>query len=192
MKKIIFLGSSSCGKTSIIERLIYNTYNPNNDPTIGSGFYILPFKNNTSIGCWDTAGQDRFNSLVPMFFRDSMLAVLVCDITTRFSLDNIKRWIKYLNDNHSDIPYLIIGSKYDKNNNRTVFNEDLEKLILNTESQNKIVEVSAKSNYNIDKLRDLLQDKVLQYQDIATPPSSPVIKITSTKPSLKNKYCCTM
>ena len=125
-----------------------------------------------------------------MFFRDSMLAVLVCDITTRFSLDNIKRWIKYLNNNHSDIPYLIIGSKYDKNNNRTVFNEDLEKLILNTESQNKIVEVSAKSNYNIDKLRDLLQDKVLQYQDIATPPSSPTIKITSTKTSLKNKYCC--
>ena len=190
MKKIIFLGSSSCGKTAIIERLIYNTYNPNNDPTIGSGFYILPFKNNTSIGCWDTAGQDRFNSLVPMFFRDSMLAVLVCDITTRFSLDNIKRWIKYLNDNHSDIPYLIIGSKYDKNTNRTIFNEDLEKLISDTNSQNEILEVSAKSNHNIDKLRKLLQDKVLQYQDIATPPSSPVIKITPNKTYLKNKYCC--
>ena len=81
---IVFLGDMSVGKTSLIQRFIYDTFEDKYQPTIGIDFLsktIYVEDRTVKLQLWDTAGQERFRSLVPSYIKDASVAVIVYDIT---------------------------------------------------------------------------------------------------------------
>ena len=83
--KLVFLGNQSVGKTSIITRFMYDTFDSTYQATIGIDFITktMYLEDRTiRLQLWDTAGQERFRSLLPSYIRDSTVAVVVYDITS--------------------------------------------------------------------------------------------------------------
>ena len=93
----VFIGDQSVGKTSIISRFMYDQFDNHYASTIGIDFVSksVPVDNGTvRLQLWDTAGQERFRSLIPSYIRDSQVAVIVFDITSRESFDSTTKWIQ--------------------------------------------------------------------------------------------------
>lgn|SRR3990167_419758 len=85
--KLVFLGDQSVGKTSIVTRFMYDTFDSTYQATIGIDFLskTMYLEDRTvRLQLWDTAGQERFRSLIPSYIRDSSVAVIVYDITSMF------------------------------------------------------------------------------------------------------------
>ena len=86
--KLVFLGDQSVGKTSIVTRFMYDTFDSSYQATIGIDFLskTMYLEDRTvRLQLWDTAGQERFRSLIPSYIRDSSVAVTVYDITSKIS-----------------------------------------------------------------------------------------------------------
>ena len=84
--KLVFLGDQSVGKTSIVTRFMYDTFDSSYQATIGIDFLskTMYLEDRTvRLQLWDTAGQERFRSLIPSYIRDSSVAVIVYDITSK-------------------------------------------------------------------------------------------------------------
>ena len=83
--KLVFLGDPGVGKTSIITRFMYDTFDSTYQATIGIDFLskTMYLEDRTiRLQLWDTAGQERFRSLIPSYIRDSSVAVIVYDLTS--------------------------------------------------------------------------------------------------------------
>lgn len=182
MKKVVLVGSADSGKTSLVQRLVYNIFD-DQEATIGAAFSTLEFHSGERIGIWDTAGQERYDALVPLYFRDAALVLLVVDITSRYSLDGAKKWVEYLRVNHPRMPSMVVGTKMDLLETRTVYTSDLESL---GEQIVPSVQVSSKENMNIDLLVSSLETALSR--EMGTPPSSP--GLTSSLTSGMNNRCC--
>merc|ERR1712196_306080 len=93
--KLVFLGDQGAGKTSIITRFMYDSFDKNYQATIGIDFLskTMYLEDRTvRLQLWDTAGQERFRTLIPSYIRDSFVAVIVYDIINREFFDNISNW----------------------------------------------------------------------------------------------------
>ena len=105
--KVVLIGESGVGKTSIISRYISNTFNSQQLPTTGATFIsktIILEDENSSIKfeLWDTAGQERYRALAKVFYKNAAVCVLVYDITRKSSYEALKNyWIKEINQNIS-------------------------------------------------------------------------------------------
>ncbi|XP_062582623.1 ras-related protein Rab-6A-like [Saccostrea cucullata] len=85
--KLVFLGEQSVGKTSLITRFMYDSFDNTYQATIGIDFLskTMYLEDRTiRLQLWDTAGQERFRSLIPSYIRDSSVAVVVYDITSKY------------------------------------------------------------------------------------------------------------
>merc|ERR1719224_106523 len=94
--KLVFLGEQAVGKTSVITRFMYDTFDNNYQATIGIDFLskTMYLEDRTvRLQLWDTAGQERFRSLIPSYIRDSSVAVVVYDISSKQSFMSIERWL---------------------------------------------------------------------------------------------------
>ena len=102
-KKIVVVGDSAVGKTSIVARYINDTFYPNNESTIGAAFFSKVIESRDGIKdkieIWDTAGQERYRSLVPMYYREAAGALIVYDVTIKGSLQNAQDWVKDIRQN---------------------------------------------------------------------------------------------
>ena len=95
--KLVFLGDQGVGKTSIITRFMYDSFDTAYQATIGIDFLSKTMyldDRTVRLQLWDTAGQERFRSLIPSYIRDSSVAVIVYDITNRNSFANTAKWIE--------------------------------------------------------------------------------------------------
>ena len=96
--KVVLLGESSVGKTSIIARFIDNSFNQNSITTTGASYatksmLFKDYKNQViKFEIWDTAGQEKYRSLTQIFYKDASIAILVYDITNESSFDEIKNY----------------------------------------------------------------------------------------------------
>ena len=94
--RAVTIGDTSVGKTSITNRLIDDTFNKFEPSTIGANYqpYISVVNNQkVEIQIWDTAGQEKFKSLAPIYFRNASAAVAVFSLTSHSSFEGIDRWI---------------------------------------------------------------------------------------------------
>uniref|UniRef100_A0A8P4FX55 RAB6B, member RAS oncogene family b n=1 Tax=Dicentrarchus labrax TaxID=13489 RepID=A0A8P4FX55_DICLA len=94
--KLVFLGEQSVGKTSLITRFMYDSFDNTYQATIGIDFLskTMYLEDRTvRLQLWDTAGQERFRSLIPSYIRDSTVAVVVYDITNVNSFQQTCKWI---------------------------------------------------------------------------------------------------
>ena len=130
--KIVFLCDQSVGKTSIINRFIFDNFTGNEQvntsiiqPTVGVDFVskTINVENKTlRMQLWDTAGQERFHSLIPSYIKDSHAAIIVYDITSMFvvyrsdenSYGNIVKWVEDVKEvRGEEAAIFILGNKVD-------------------------------------------------------------------------------
>ncbi|CCM04800.1 uncharacterized protein FIBRA_06993 [Fibroporia radiculosa] len=134
--KIVIMGNTGVGKTSLLHRYTQNKFDPKNTTsTTGALFvtkkiYVDGIK--VRLQLWDTAGQERFRSMAPMYYRGANAALLLYDITNAASFDDVRGWLEELKKNCSpDLIIYIVGSKADLNRHRQV-TSDLARLSLHT------------------------------------------------------------
>ena len=122
--KIVLTGSCGTGKTSIITKLIYNTFDSNYESTEGGacGKYKFVYEELNghvlTMDIWDTAGQEKYKSLTKIFYKDSEIAILVYDITVKESFNELKSyWVPNLEeaglkDISKEIIFLLVNNSH--------------------------------------------------------------------------------
>ncbi|WFD35559.1 GTP-binding protein of the rab/ypt [Malassezia cuniculi] len=161
--KLVLLGESSVGKSSIALRFVKDQFDDFRESTIGAAFLTKTVprdeEHQVKFEIWDTAGQERYKSLAPMYYRNAHCALVVYDITQEASLENAKGWIKEL-QRHADAGILValVGNKTDLEDKRTVSTETGAKYA--EEEGLLFFETSAKTPQNIDELFNTLAKKL--------------------------------
>ncbi|KAK3522241.1 hypothetical protein QTP70_034149 [Hemibagrus guttatus] len=152
--KLVFLGEQSVGKTSLITRFMYDSFDNTYQATIGIDFLskTMYLEDRTiRLQLWDTAGQERFRSLIPSYIRDSAAAVVVYDITNVNSFQQTTKWIDDVRtERGSDVIIMLVGNKTDLADKRQVSIEEGEKKA--KELNVMFIETSAKAGYNVKQL----------------------------------------
>ncbi|KAJ3436054.1 ras-related protein rab-24 [Anaeramoeba flamelloides] len=112
--KVVLLGSSNVGKTSLFERFLHNSFTLDSKTTIGVSFGLKTIKIDQSeivLGLWDTAGQERFESLSKLYFRKASAAILCFNPSNRQSFHKAKFWYKELNKNETNCVVYLVATK---------------------------------------------------------------------------------
>eukprot|EP01017_Pseudomicrothorax_dubius_P016618 TRINITY_DN1883_c0_g1_i19.p1 TRINITY_DN1883_c0_g1~~TRINITY_DN1883_c0_g1_i19.p1 ORF type:complete len:229 (+),score=42.88 TRINITY_DN1883_c0_g1_i19:106-792(+) len=152
--KIVFLGNQSVGKTCIINRFIYDTFDGKDHPTVGIDFIskVLYFEDRSvRLQLWDTAGQERFRSLIPSYLRDSAVAIIVFDVSSRPSFQDTTKWIEDVrSERGGDVIIFLVGNKIDLADRRQITEQEGERKA--KELDVHYMEVSAKSGANVQTL----------------------------------------
>ena len=204
--KFIIIGDSAVGKSNILLRYINNKFNEEFQSTIGVEFGAKNLKIEDKIyriQIWDTAGQESFRSITRAYYKNSVCACVVYDITNRNSFENIKSWIDDCKKQSPKNVFLVlIGNKIDLENNREVTYEEGLKFaqkngMLFFESSAKtganIEEIFTKSSYEIaKKIESGFYDLSNENCGIKMGFNSDVITLSANPSgnSQKGGYCC--
>eukprot|EP00518_Triparma_eleuthera_P001573 CAMPEP_0182457058 /NCGR_PEP_ID=MMETSP1319-20130603/2727_1 /TAXON_ID=172717 /ORGANISM="Bolidomonas pacifica, Strain RCC208" /LENGTH=168 /DNA_ID=CAMNT_0024655445 /DNA_START=379 /DNA_END=881 /DNA_ORIENTATION=+ len=152
--KLVFLGDQSTGKTSIITRFMYDTFDRSYAATIGIDFLSKSMHlddRTVRLQLWDTAGQERFRSLIPSYIRDSSVAIVVYDTTNRSTFLNVSRWVSDVRgERGGDVVVVLVGNKTDLKDGRQVSNEEGQALAKKEGAM--FAEVSAKAGAGVKQL----------------------------------------
>lgn len=128
--KVVVVGSSGVGKTSIVRNLVDGTFMEEGHSTIGVEFKTYSIKTEgeeVKLQIWDTAGQERFRSVSKAYFRGALGAVLVYDITSRESFDELSSWLTDLQALAVKNAYIIlVGNKSDLADDRQIEESEAE------------------------------------------------------------------
>uniref|UniRef100_A0AAV2JAM6 Ras-related protein Rab-6A n=1 Tax=Knipowitschia caucasica TaxID=637954 RepID=A0AAV2JAM6_KNICA len=155
--KLVFLGEQSVGKTSLITRFMYDSFDNTYQATIGIDFLskTMYLEDRTiRLQLWDTAGQERFRSLIPSYIRDSAAAVVVYDITNVNSFQQTTKWIDDVRtERGGDVIIMLVGNKTDLADKRQVSIEEGERKA--KELNVMFIETSAKAGYNVKQVRSV-------------------------------------
>ena len=152
--KIVVLGDINVGKTSILSRFRYGSFDPAYMPTLGIDFFTknLFYEDKTiRLILWDTAGQERFRSLIPSYLKNADCIIIVYDITNKESFYSLNHWLRSAKDNTVEgTIFIICGNKIDLKEKRTISSEEINEYI----QKNDLiyVECSAKSGEGIKEL----------------------------------------
>lgn len=153
--KVVFIGNSAVGKTSIINQYMYDSTSAEHQPTVGIDFFAKTLNvdgKSVRMQIWDTAGQEKFNSLIPNYIRDSTVAVMVFDLSNRDSFDQLEKWHKMVSD-IANPKLIIVGNKCDLEKHE-VSKEEAEKYAQEKNSQ--YIETSATAPTNINELFNMI------------------------------------
>ena len=152
--KLVLLGESGVGKTSIAGTFCGKGFNDFQDSTIGAAFQTQKLElhdRNIRFEIWDTAGQERYHSLAPMYYRGAKSAIVTYEITSTKSFERAKSWVKELQESSNvDIVIALAGNKCDMESNRRVEKETAEKYA--DENGLFFFETSAKKLININEI----------------------------------------
>lgn len=133
---------------------MYDTFDSTYQATIGIDFLskTMYLEDRTvRLQLWDTAGQERFRSLIPSYIRDSSVAVVVYDVTSRASFQNTSKWVDDVRaERGSDVIIVLVGNKTDLGDKRQVTTEEAEAKA--AEFNVMFIETSAKAGHNVKTL----------------------------------------
>ncbi|KAJ5079777.1 ras-related protein rab-37 [Anaeramoeba ignava] len=149
--KVVLLGDSSVGKTCLINRLITGRFNPKEETTINAMHNIYDFNFQEKIvqlQIWDTAGEEKFHYLAPMYYHGAVGALIVYDITDEPSFERAKFWIEELHRNATTPVIFLVGNKIDLENQRKISLESIESFA--EENSLFLMETSAKTGENVE------------------------------------------
>jgi len=149
--KMLIIGDSQVGKTSILTKFTNNVFNTHMAPTIGTDYKTKKIQvedKTIKLEIWDTAGQERFRCITQSFYRGCMGIMIVFDFTKIESFHNVETWLANLKQQASDnVVKVLVGNKLDLP--REVKDEDIKKLV--AEHDIPYFEVSAKTGENIQE-----------------------------------------
>ena len=149
--KLLLIGNSSVGKSSLLFRFVENVWDDSFVPTIGVDFKLKTLEVNgkkVKLQIWDTAGQERFKNITSSYYRGGNGVLVVYDITDRESFENLTSWLIEIEKNANKNVYkLLIGNKKKK---------DLEEEIAKIGGSTKRSLSEQRDNYLSDEYADLL------------------------------------
>lgn len=162
--KIVILGDSSVGKTSLVHRFTTNKFDEHTANTIGAAFITKEHQspNNpdkkVKFEIWDTAGQERYRSLTPMYYRNAKTALVCFDLSNmEESFEKAKYWIEQLqiNSNEEEIKIKVVGNKKDLDGV-----SDPTEYVAKIDKNMKLYKTSAKTGEGVDELFDYIVDDI--------------------------------
>ena len=163
--KFIFLGDSSVGKTSIVEKYTEKKFRDTHQTTLGIDFKIsiITLKGHKiKITISDTAGQERFRSIATNYIKNSDGIFIVFDLSNKSSFESISYWINEINKvkNLDELKIIILGNKNDLTNIREISKEEISEFIKT--NNYKIIETSAKTGEGIKEAFEDLVDLIFE------------------------------
>lgn len=165
--KVVFVGDSAVGKTSIILKILRNTTDKLR-PTINFDKYDVTVKSSSGqevkLCLWDTAGQETYQALAPIHARDSKAQILVFSVTEDVTFANLPNWREILEEANSLNCVFIVGNKTDlpAEDRKVTFDEAMEYA---SQINAKYVEVSAKTGYGINELFEQVATELLKINE---------------------------
>ena len=160
--KLLIIGDSAVGKTSMLLKYVDNYFPETHMATIGVEYKsktINTPKYKINLNIWDTAGQERFKSITRSFFNNTNGIVFVYDITNKTSFEGVKNWIKD-SEPYGRFQSVLCGNKLDLENKREVKNDTLKEYGMKKKME--VFETSAKDGTNLDKVFQKLIDLILK------------------------------
>ncbi|XP_057971163.1 ras-related protein Rab7-like isoform X2 [Malania oleifera] len=157
--KVIVLGDSGVGKTSLMNQYVYNKFSQQYKATIGADFVTKELQVDdklVTLQIWDTAGQERFQSLGVAFYRGADCCVLVYDVNVHKSFDTLTNWHEeFLRQadptDPNTFPFVLLGNKVDiDGGNSRAVPEKRAKEWCESRGNVPYFETSAKEGYNVD------------------------------------------
>ncbi|KAG0674666.1 Rab GTPase ypt7 [Kluyveromyces marxianus] len=175
--KVIILGDSGVGKTSLMHRYVNDKYSQQYKATIGADFLtkevIVNDDKVATMQVWDTAGQERFQSLGVAFYRGADCCVLVYDVTNAKSFDNIKSWrdefLVHANVSSPEtFPFVILANKVDVEESKKVVSSRSAQELAKSLGNVPLFFTSAKDAINIqDAFEEIARSALQQSQSDA-------------------------
>eukprot|EP00794_Sanderia_malayensis_P006518 gene6518-7262_t len=174
--KLLLIGDSGVGKTCVLFRFSEDAFNSTFISTIGIDFKIRTIEldgKKIKLQIWDTAGQERFRTITTAYYRGAMGIMLVYDITIEKSFDNIRNWIRNIDEHAAaDVEKMVLGNKCDM--------EDKRQLAI--EYSLKFMETSAKTGQNVEEAfitlaRDIKKKMDRKLDSTAPSPGSGAVKV---------------
>ena len=161
--KVVILGDSGVGKTSLVKYEIKNSFVKSNDSTI---IFEHSFKNfsvmgkNVRLQIWDTCGKEMYRSSVQNFYRSALCIFVVFSLETLDSLDKVNQWIEEIKENNNEDSILVlVGNKSDLTPKRRIEREEIEQYCKNNGIEDYF-ETSAKSGENVHEVFKTVVNKL--------------------------------
>ena len=199
--KILILGDSSVGKTTLLLKYVDGYFPTIYVATIGVEFKVKKINVNgidLNLQIWDTAGQERFRGVTRNFMKGADGIIYAYDITKKSSFDSLKNWIIQSEESTVGFKKIIIGNKTDLESERVVSKEAFQKFCQNKNIQG--MEVSAKNGNNVDKCFELIAKLIIEgktkeqliekYSEAGRNRGKSIVSKESYKKSKEKKKCC--
>jgi Ras-related protein Rab-1A len=193
--KVLLLGNSDVGKSSLILRYVDGTWSNTFIPTIGVDFKVKTIEvdnKKIKMQIWDTAGQERFRTVIASYFKGSHGVLLIYDVTNKTSFKQLESWLEIIENNASeDILKILIGNKIDLEEDREVTKEEGQSFANMHNIQ--FMETSAKMNTNVNEAFEALAKIMMEYnvnQKVKATKNDKTVKVSSGKNLSTKKKCC--
>ena len=190
--KILLIGDSSVGKTSILLRYIDNIYSGEFQATIGVDFKVATKIINSKViklQLWDTAGQDRFKNIVSTYYRGAQGIFIVYDVTNRVSFINVSKWFQ---ESANFLPEstvrMVIANKCDMGTPFRVVTEKEGRDLTNALGL-EYIETSAKNSINVISIFDMMAASILSKVYLNPSLALPFKTLPQGK-KVKKSRCC--
>jgi len=161
--KLLIIGDSGCGKSSLLFRFADNLYPGNIITTVGVDFRIRTLNLNgerIKLQIWDTAGQERFRTITSTYYRGTHGVIVVYDVTNGDSFKSVKRWLEEIDENCEMVSKILVGNKSDDASSKVVLSEDAQRLA--NQKDIPLFEVSAKDNTGVNGMFLAITQDMLQ------------------------------
>jgi len=186
--KLVLLGDSAVGKSSLVLRFVKKQFFEYQESTIGAAFLtqtVVVGDYTVKFEIWDTAGQERYHSLAPMYYRGAAAAIVVYDITNKQSFMRAKAWVKELQrQGNQSMVIALAGNKLDLADQRQVDPEEAKSYA--DENSIFFMETSAKTNQNVSEIFQLIAKKLPKN----TNPPAPTSYVQLALPEQEEKKKC--
>lgn len=198
--KILILGESLVGKSSILSRISENSFTEYLNPTLGIDFkivkiYLKNYKKEISMQIWDTAGQERFKSITESFFKGTHGVLIVFDLCNKNSFNKVQGWINSVKEKEEKIILILVGNKSDLRDCNLQTNKGINNLVNKNDIDNILeindnityYEVSAKTNNNIKDLFVYLAEELNKTYIFDKKDNKAELNTIDNK---QNRFCC--
>lgn len=162
--KVVLLGDGGCGKTAWLHKLCGGEFEKRYLPTLGVNIKTLICKTkqgNNKFIVWDTAGQEKFSGLKSGYYLGADAAIIFYDMTSKFSFKNVNTWINELLSVAPLAKIIIVGNKCDLDEKKCITD-----LTATLSTKFPLVNISAKTNYNINQPFILIAKHVTKNHDL--------------------------
>ena len=192
-KKIVLLGDTAVGKTSLCARLVNGTFDSFNEPTIGAAFLTKTIETDDishRLEIWDTAGQERYKALAPMYYRGATAALIVYDVTNEGSFQGAKTWVEELRRRGKpNVVIILVGNKYDLLEDPTIKEVDVADYLNENNDRIHFYQASCKTGKNINEIFECAANESHKISDDNY--SSTQVDTIITRQYVKSdKKCC--